>query len=344
MAVSHELARSPLPPPPPPRRTRRGRWLLVATLLIAAVAATSLVLKSGPLASLLSPDGCTATVGDRTVTLSPEQAVNAATIAAVATQRGLPARASTIALAAAYQESGLRNLDGGDRDSAGLFQQRPSQGWGSHAQVTDPVYASGRFFDQLVKVDGYTSMQVTAAAQAVQRSAFPGAYADHEADARVLASALSGSSAASLTCSVTPPSVAAQAEGPSGLTARTTQVRKQIEATFGAQSLGGFAPGGVNTGHIEGSAHYDGRALDVFFRPHTDPAEVKAGWALAQWLVVNAERLELATVIYDDHIWTAARSREGWRSFTPTNLSSNPKTAAIQRHLDHVHVDVLRGS
>ncbi len=343
MAVAQELAWSPLSPPPPPRRTRRGRRLLGVTLLIAAVAVTSLVVKSGPLASLLSPDECTATVDGRTVTLTPEQAINAATIAAVATERGLPARASTIALATAYQESGLRNLGGGDRDSAGLFQQRPSQGWGSHAEVTDPIHASGRFFDQLVRVDGYTRMQVTAAAQAVQRSAFPTAYADHEADARVLASALSGSSAAALTCSVTPPGVAAQAEGPSGLTARTALLRKQIQATFGAQSLGGFAPGGVNTGHIEGSAHYEGRALDVFFRPHTDPAEVKAGWALAHWLVVNAVRLEVATVIFDDHIWSAVRSREGWRPYVPTNLSNVPKTAAVQRHLDHVHVDVLPG-
>ncbi len=316
----------------------------LAVMTAGALVLGGLLLASDRIAGLIGREGCTATVDGVSVSLSLEQATHAATIAAVATNRGLPARALTIALATAYQESDLRNLDFGDKDSAGLFQQRPSQGWGSFEQVTDPEYAAGKFFDALVKVDGYRTMEITKAAQAVQRSAFPNAYADHEADARVLASALSGSSAAALTCSVRTADVAAQEEGPAGLTPRGAEVRKAMTGAFGKQSLGGFAPGGVSTGHIEGSAHYAGRALDVFFRPYDNPEKVKAGWAIAHWLVANADRLAIATVIYDDRIWSAARSGSGWRAYVPSNQSEDQGTAAIQRHLDHVHVDVLRGT
>ena len=89
---------------------------------------------------------------------SPEQAVNAATITAVGTGRGLPERAVTIALATALQESSLRNIDHGDRDSLGLFQQRPSQGWGTPEEILDPTYSAGEFYDHLVKVPGYTRL------------------------------------------------------------------------------------------------------------------------------------------------------------------------------------------
>ena len=92
-------------------------------------------------------------------------------------RRGLPARAASIALATAYQESKLRNLDHGDRDSLGLFQQRPSQGWGTAKQIQDPYYATNAFYDALVKIDGYQTMRITEAAQEVQRSGFPEAYA-----------------------------------------------------------------------------------------------------------------------------------------------------------------------
>ncbi|MFC6342175.1 hypothetical protein ACFP8W_09315, partial [Nocardioides hankookensis] len=158
---------------------------------VAAVVGYGLVRQVTP---LFQPDECTATVEGRTVTLDLEQAENAALITAVAVDRGMPARAATIALATAYQESKLYNLESGDRDSLGLFQQRPSQGWGTRAEIQDPYYATNAFYDELAKLDGYESMRVTVAAQRVQRSGFPEAYADHEADARVLASALTGNS------------------------------------------------------------------------------------------------------------------------------------------------------
>jgi hypothetical protein len=121
------------------------------------------------------PGHCT--VAGLSMTLTSEQVANAATIAQVARDRGLPERAVVIALATAQQESRLRNLDYGDRDSLGLFQQRPSSGWGTEAQVQDPVYAANKFYDHLVGIPGWETGRLTEVAQAVQRSAYPDAYA-----------------------------------------------------------------------------------------------------------------------------------------------------------------------
>ena len=109
--------------------------------------------------------------------VSPEQAHNATEIAKAAAERGLPEHAVTIALATAFQESNLHNLDYGDRDSLGLFQQRPSTGWGTPDQIMNPNYSAGKFLDGLVQVPGWQDMPVTVAAQTVQKSAFPDAYA-----------------------------------------------------------------------------------------------------------------------------------------------------------------------
>src|SRR5664280_2480625 len=109
-----------------------------------------------------------------------DRAYNAAIIAGVAVQRGLPPRAVSIAFATAMQESTLRNLDHGDRDSVGLFQQRPSAGWGTVAELTTPAVAAHKFYTALLAVPGWASMPLTDAAQQVQRSAFPFAYAKWE--------------------------------------------------------------------------------------------------------------------------------------------------------------------
>ncbi|WP_260855616.1 LysM peptidoglycan-binding domain-containing protein [Curtobacterium sp. 9128] len=126
--------------------------------------------------------------------LTTEQRANAETIVRVGRSLGVPDRGLVIALAAAMQESGLRNLSHGDRDSVGLFQQRPSQGWGTAAQLQDPTYAAKLFFGGranpnagttagLLDVQGWSSMSVTDAAQAVQLSAYPKAYAQWEQSA-----------------------------------------------------------------------------------------------------------------------------------------------------------------
>ncbi len=312
---------------------------LLATGLAAAVGVAWLRGDRDGIPLLPDPEGCTARAGDAAVAVDLEQAENAAIIAGVAVRRGLPARAVTIALATAYQESDIRNLDHGDRDSLGIFQQRPSMGWGTPAQVRDPHYAAGRFYDALVKIKGYERLQITVAADKVQRSAFPKAYADHEADARVLASALTGYSQAAFSCVVRHDTMTTQPLGANGLTKRANAVRTELFQTFGTLPVGGFKPGGIRTGHMEGSAHYDGRAVDVFTQPVT-AANKRRGWAYAQFLVAHADRLGIQTVIFDDRIWTAGfRSDSGWRDYTPPSRSGS---AATLRHLDHVHFDVAQ--
>jgi hypothetical protein len=139
--------------------------------------------------------------------LDQAQMNNAATIVRVGAQRGLPERALVVAMATALQESNLYNLAnagvpeslryahqgvGYDHDSIGLFQQRASQGWGAVAQLMNPVYAAAAFYERLVQVPVWQSLSVTDAAQAVQRSAYPGAYQRHQSRAEQIVAALTG--------------------------------------------------------------------------------------------------------------------------------------------------------
>lgn len=317
--------------------SRSTRFVVVLVLLVAAAVAAVLVVArqaGGPFDDLLGDaPACTAEVDGQTVTLDTEQAEQAALISAVSVQRDLPARAASIALATAYQESKIRNVDYGDRDSLGLFQQRPSQGWGEPEEILDPYYSTNRFYSALVEVDGYTELPIDVAAQEVQSSADGSAYAQHEANARALASAFTGYSDAAFSCEVDEPADSGQREQEEGLTSNAVAVRDDVRQAFGALPDGGYAAGGISTGHSEGSAHYEGKAVDFFFRP-VDAVNRRAGWALAHYLVARAERLDIATVIFDDRIWTASRSDEGWRDYEID--SDDP----VLRHLDHVHVDV----
>jgi hypothetical protein len=114
--------------------------------------------------------------GSRIDNLNDEQRKNATTIIGVGKEMDAPPRAWIVALATAMQESRLRNLTYGDRDSLGLFQQRPSKGWGTPAQILDPVYSTRTFYTRLLEVDRWDRLPVTVAAQTVQISAFPTAY------------------------------------------------------------------------------------------------------------------------------------------------------------------------
>jgi hypothetical protein len=319
--------------------TRRGRLVGIGLVVVLVFAGVGLLVQRGGGDRLFDSSGCTAEVDGLVVDLTLEQAENAALITAISIQRGLPARAASIALATAYQESKILNIEHGDRDSVGLFQQRPSQGWGTVQQILDPVRSINAFYDALVEVEGYEAMEITEAAQAVQRSAYPDAYADHEADARALASALTGNHRAAFWCDT--PGDAEEAGDrldDAGLVRRAATVRAELESVFGPLSLGGFAPGGVSTGHMRGSAHYEGRAVDVFFRPVT-AENTKRGWAMAHYLVAQADRLSINTVIFDDRIWHAgSRSDDGWTDYDVPSSSRGDR--AILEHRDHVHVDV----
>jgi hypothetical protein len=147
-------------------------------------------------ARIAHPDASPAAAGSACVATSTPhtwdgaQRQNAATIVQVGVALAVPARGEVVALATAMQESQLYNLGDlgakNDHDSLGLFQQRPSMGWGTAAQVSDPVFAATAFYLALKRVPGWESMAVTVAAQRVQRSAFPNAYAQWETDARSL--------------------------------------------------------------------------------------------------------------------------------------------------------------
>jgi murein DD-endopeptidase MepM/ murein hydrolase activator NlpD len=122
------------------------------------------------------------------ISLSAEQLKNAATIIATGKSMGANNNDLIVSIMTAMQESGIRNLNYGDRDSLGLFQQRPSQGWGTAEQIRTPSYAARKFFEHLLAMKGRGKLSLTRQAQAVQRSAFPDAYAKWEAMARAVVS------------------------------------------------------------------------------------------------------------------------------------------------------------
>jgi hypothetical protein len=222
---------------------------------------------------------CVASAGDRSVALDPDQAHYASIIVGLSVRRGLPARAASVAMATVYQETGIRNLDYGDRDSLGLFQQRPSQGWGSAKQLMDPHYATGAFYDALVKIEGWETGDINDVAQKVQRSGFPEAYRDHEADARVLASALTGHSPAGFSC--------LDRSGTAGDTAGLTRSLRQ---TFG---------------RIE--SERSGTSLVI------DAESSRRAWAYAHYAVANAQVYGVTAVTVAGRHWqTQDRTLPEW--------------------------------
>ena len=125
-----------------------------------------------------------------------EQLANAKAIVDAGQDMGLEPRAWTIAVATSLQESNLHNIGHlgarNDHDSLGLFQQRPTSGWGTPEQIQDPHYAATQFYEGLVEVDGWQDMPLTRAAQKVQVSAYPEHYAKHETQAGNIIDALYG--------------------------------------------------------------------------------------------------------------------------------------------------------
>jgi hypothetical protein len=184
------------------KRTR-SRLLAVAVVLVIALVGGGLVLRDALQGGTQKAAGPPCQVG--TFGLDLEQATNATTIAAIGKRLGMPDHAVSIALATALLESNLHNLRHGDRDSLGLFQQRPSQGWGTAAQILTPHYAAANFYEHLALVPGWQVIPVTDAAQRVQRSALPNGYAHYEPKARALAEALTGEVPARFTCRVDVP-------------------------------------------------------------------------------------------------------------------------------------------
>lgn len=259
---------------------------LVVLVLLLVVAGVGLASWRGQV-QIPALAGCTTELDGLEVRLSVEQAENASLIAAIGIQRGLPARAVSIALATAYQESKIRNIDYGDRDSLGLFQQRPSQGWGTEEQVQDEFFATNAFYDALEQVDGYEQMRITEAAQTVQRSGFPEAYEDHAEDARALASVLTGySPGGRFSCTVGDPG----SPDPEGLASLVDEAFGSLRVERGT---GARTPVTVEVGRGD--------------------AGNRTGWAVGQFAVAQAERHGVSDVTVGDRTWAAgSASRDGW--------------------------------
>jgi hypothetical protein len=266
----------------------RRRFVLVLLVVLVVVVGVGVALwrGSGP---LRDPEGCSARLAGRQVDLTTEQAENAALISAIGVSRGLPARAVSIALATAYQESKIRNLTHGDRDSLGLFQQRPSQGWGTTRQVRDPYYATNAFYDALEKIPGYQTMRITEAAQRVQRSGFPEAYEDHAPDARTLASVLTGYSPGGLfSCVVHEPTEPGSA----------ATVMRQLERAYGDLEIA-----------------RTGSRRDVAVTVTTGEDGRRLGWSVAQFVVAYGARWRPEAVAYEGKWWRTGRpSENGWQA------------------------------
>lgn len=267
-------------------RFSRGVITIAAIVVVLAVGVSvglyHLLKRATPLAvpeaycSVRTPEGADE--------LDIEQARISATIAAVAARRRLPERAVVIAYATALQESKLRNLSYGDRDSVGVFQQRPSQGWGTVKQLMDPVYATNKFFAALVKVKNYRKMPLAEAAQAVQRSAGGYAYAPHEPQAEALAAAFTGRVPQAVHCWYPPAEAegaegAKGAEGPSAPPARTAEARRQLARALGS----------------------------------TVVTNRRRGWLIAAWSVAHAQKYGLSRVGYGGAAWVNDMRTEGWR-------------------------------
>jgi hypothetical protein len=265
----------------------RRRRITGVSLVIALIVVLGLYLAFERIAPLLRGSDCVATEDGQVITLAPSQAGIAATIAGVAQRDSLPSRAVTVAYAAAWQESKLQNLTYGDRDSVGIFQQRPSEGWGKPSQIENPVYATSRFFGALTKIPGYQRLPVYQAAQAVQHSADGQAYQRYESLAANMTRAFTGQ---------VPHAVSCWYSQKIGGTARLSATERGLRETFGMTSA----------------------------RATPDPrltvrvGNARDGWAVAAWLVSNAPQYRIDEVQYAGFRWTAADSAKGWaRSVSP---------------------------
>ena len=270
----------------------------VVITVVAVIAAGALVVGGIVVWSIANrrplpmSDQCSATAGGSTTLVSPEQASNAAIIAGVSVQRGLVPRAASIALATAYQESGIRNLEYGHSDSLGLFQQRPSQGWGTKEQITDPWYSSGKFYQALVKVKNWKTADINDVAQKVQRSAYPEAYRKHEKNARTLASSLAGETPASFTCTFR----SIRSADPAGLA-------DFLAKTFGKKLA------------IESSGPGPSQTLTL---TAGTPA---AAWSAAHTAVATAKQFGVATITAGAYSWTYTPWSPSWQGTGPTDTT-----------------------
>jgi hypothetical protein len=292
--------------PPNPLRLRTRAVIGAALVVLLTLAGYGVYRTYRHVSPSAAPPACQAGTGVQAVTLDTDQAGIAATIAGVAARRRLPSEAVTIAYAAALQESKLHNLGYGDRDSIGVFQQRPSQGWGPATQLKDPVYATTKFFAALVRVPHYTKMPVEAAAQAVQHSADGSAYGQYAGVAAVLTGYFTGASPHGVSCWY--------AEAGHADLAGAVRAMTQTFGPMGRKDV-------VIRITTDRSGQKEKRSVAVV-RVQRD-----AAWTVASWLVAHAQEYGLREVWYAGYKWQAADGSMGWqRDPTTPSTPSSPST------------------
>ncbi|MBR8744594.1 hypothetical protein [Nocardiopsis sp. MG754419] len=246
-----------------------------------------------PLDTSEAPEpGCRLDLSGGGYDMDVDQSRSAATVGGVAFSRNLPEEAVTVAFATVWQESRFYNIEYGDRDSVGLFQQRPSQEWGDAEEIMDPVFASRAFYDELTEVNGWQDLPVYEAAQRVQRSADGFAYDQHETLSQQMAEAFSGSTGASVTCWFDEDTVEVLRAGD----ADTAGAQEELARVFGT----------------------DPSRLPL----DEDPRTGDLGWAMALWAVVHAEEYGLTSVTYDDLRWQASDGLDGAQAWTELDEST----------------------
>ncbi len=265
---------------PDPAVTGTGTVALAdSTIAVDALGATS---------------GPTVSPSNNALSLAAVQLQHASTINAVGLRKGVNERARVIAVATALQESSLRNLPSGDLDSIGLFQQRPSQGWGTPAQIGDPVYAAGIFYDRLLQVSSWQSLPLTEAAQAVQYSAHPDAYAKWEPAATTLVRALSQRWYSVVNCR-------AGATSPTAPTPTRDPVAGAETATPPMVALLGSAQ--AEMGGLAVLSLTDGGRTALLSASLVDADDATAAAALAAWSVAHATGSAVTVVDVAGHRW-----------------------------------------
>ncbi|GIH98935.1 hypothetical protein [Planobispora takensis] len=252
--------------------------MVIVTVLAVAITVGVFILINRFDTLTVAREGCRVTTPRGSLDLDIEQAQVAAAIAGVAHRRKLPERAVVIAYATGIQESKLLNLTFGDRDSLGVFQQRPSQGWGPPDKLVDPVYASGKFFAALVKVKNYRKIPLHEAAQEVQRSADGSLYAQHEENAKILAAAFTGRVPKAVHCWFPPGGEETPAPSPS-----PDGAEQELARTLGA-----------------------GTTLEAGSR--------RRGWLIATWSLAHAQKYGLRRISYDGQAWSVTTGEKGdWK-------------------------------
>lgn len=352
---------------------RLVRWALIAVIAAIVVVLGVFPVLLGVLVSSSEDDapeaGACAPLGVPADFTSPqwdtEQLSNASVIVQRAQGASVGPQGATVALATAMQESGLRNLSGGDRDSAGLFQQRPSTGWGNLQQIRNPVLASDAFFGVathttnkgLTDYPQWSQTAVTVAAQTVQASAFPDAYAKWEPEARDLAEQLyTGDAGPSLDSAdlvqanqlcaagsgVPPVAGYPPAEPQCSDQGDPMEVGLQPSAVHGLRCVrqqfvtSSIASGWRAVGSVSVSDHPAGLAIDVTpsSAAYESPDGNRAGWQMAHWFQINAKRLGVKYIIWDNWTWNPAKQSGSWVPYVHATGRIDPSA----RHEDHVHV------